>query len=72
MTEVRATNITWHEGHVTREERGSAAQAEGGDALVHRPVAAPARAPSPSRWSTPWCSAATWPTCSTATTSATA
>jgi adenylylsulfate kinase len=21
MTEVRATNITWHEGHVTREER---------------------------------------------------
>src|SRR5436189_5209906 len=22
MTETRATNITWHEGHVTREERG--------------------------------------------------
>jgi adenylylsulfate kinase len=22
MTEMRATNITWHEGHVTREERG--------------------------------------------------
>jgi adenylylsulfate kinase len=22
MTEIRATNITWHEGHVTREERG--------------------------------------------------
>ena len=22
MTEKRATNITWHEGHVTREERG--------------------------------------------------
>src|SRR6202047_5379638 len=21
MTEIRATNITWHEGHVTREER---------------------------------------------------
>ena len=30
-----------------------------------------ARAPSPSRWNTPWCSAAGWPTCSTATTSAT-
>jgi adenylylsulfate kinase len=23
MTEVRATNITWHEGHVTREERAT-------------------------------------------------
>jgi adenylylsulfate kinase len=23
MTEIRATNITWHEGHVTREERGA-------------------------------------------------
>jgi adenylylsulfate kinase len=22
MTETRATNVTWHEGHVTREERG--------------------------------------------------
>jgi adenylylsulfate kinase len=22
MTEIRATNITWHEGHVTRDERG--------------------------------------------------
>src|SRR3974377_604291 len=22
MTEVKATNITWHEGHVTREARG--------------------------------------------------
>jgi adenylylsulfate kinase len=22
MTEIKATNITWHEGHVTREERG--------------------------------------------------
>jgi adenylylsulfate kinase len=23
MTEIRATNITWHEGHVTRAERGA-------------------------------------------------
>ena len=23
MTEIRATNITWHEGHVTRDERNS-------------------------------------------------
>ena len=23
MTSVKATNITWHEGHVTREERGA-------------------------------------------------
>src|SRR5437868_14170208 len=23
MTAIKATNITWHEGHVTREERGA-------------------------------------------------
>jgi adenylylsulfate kinase len=29
MTEKRATNITWHEGHVTREERGKLLQQKG-------------------------------------------
>src|SRR5437879_6690517 len=29
MTEVRATNITWHEGHVTREERGQLLKQKG-------------------------------------------
>ena len=29
MTQIRATNITWHEGHVTREERGALLQQKG-------------------------------------------
>jgi adenylylsulfate kinase len=29
MTEIRATNITWHEGHVTREERGQLLEQKG-------------------------------------------
>jgi adenylylsulfate kinase len=29
MTETRATNITWHEGHVTREERGKLLRQKG-------------------------------------------
>jgi len=29
MTESRATNITWHEGHVTREERGQLLKQQG-------------------------------------------
>jgi adenylylsulfate kinase len=29
MTEARATNITWHEGHVTREERGGLLRQKG-------------------------------------------
>jgi adenylylsulfate kinase len=29
MTEVKATNITWHEGHVTREERGKLLKQKG-------------------------------------------
>ena len=29
MTEVRATNITWHEGHVTREERAALLKQKG-------------------------------------------
>jgi adenylylsulfate kinase len=29
MTEIRATNITWHEGHVTREERGALLRQKG-------------------------------------------
>jgi adenylylsulfate kinase len=29
MTETRATNITWHEGHVTREERGQLLKQKG-------------------------------------------
>src|SRR5919201_3772141 len=29
MTEIRATNITWHEGHVTREERANLLQQKG-------------------------------------------
>jgi adenylylsulfate kinase len=29
MTQTRATNITWHEGHVTREERGKLLQQKG-------------------------------------------
>jgi adenylylsulfate kinase len=29
MTEVKATNITWHEGHVTREERGALLKQKG-------------------------------------------
>jgi adenylylsulfate kinase len=29
MTEVRATNITWHEGHVTREERAALLRQQG-------------------------------------------
>jgi adenylylsulfate kinase len=29
MTEIRATNITWHEGHVTREERGGLLRQKG-------------------------------------------
>ena len=29
MTEVRATNITWHEGHVTREERAGLLEQKG-------------------------------------------
>src|SRR5262252_4774264 len=29
MNEIRATNITWHEGHVTREERGALLQQKG-------------------------------------------
>jgi adenylylsulfate kinase len=29
MTEIRATNITWHEGHVTREERGQLLKQKG-------------------------------------------
>ena len=38
MSEIKATQITWHEGTVTREERAAAAQAEGVHALVHRAV----------------------------------
>ncbi|MBI4581551.1 MAG: adenylyl-sulfate kinase, partial [Planctomycetes bacterium] len=29
MTEVRATNITWHEGHVSREDRQKLLQQKG-------------------------------------------
>jgi adenylylsulfate kinase len=29
MTEIRATNITWHEGHVSREERGALLKQKG-------------------------------------------
>src|SRR5450755_4970684 len=29
MTETRATNITWHEGHATREERAALLQQKG-------------------------------------------
>src|SRR5262249_56046583 len=29
MTEIKATNITWHEGHVTREERAALLQQKG-------------------------------------------
>jgi adenylylsulfate kinase len=29
MTQVKATNITWHEGHVTREERGGMLKQKG-------------------------------------------
>src|SRR5215831_18120458 len=29
MTEIRATNITWHEGHVNREERASLLEQKG-------------------------------------------
>src|SRR5246127_2481204 len=29
MTEMRATNITWHEGHVSREERGGLLKQKG-------------------------------------------
>src|SRR5271155_339170 len=29
MTEIRATNITWHEGHVTREERAALLKQKG-------------------------------------------
>lgn len=29
MAEIRATNITWHEGHVTREERGQLLKQKG-------------------------------------------
>jgi adenylylsulfate kinase len=29
MSEIKATNITWHEGHVTREERGSLLKQKG-------------------------------------------
>jgi adenylylsulfate kinase len=29
MTEIRATNITWHEGHVTREERNALLKQQG-------------------------------------------
>src|SRR5437588_8812531 len=29
MTEIRATNITWHEGHVTREERAQLLKQKG-------------------------------------------
>jgi adenylylsulfate kinase len=29
MTEIRATNITWHEGHVNREERGKLLEQQG-------------------------------------------
>jgi adenylylsulfate kinase len=29
MTEIRATNITWHEGHVTREERNALLRQKG-------------------------------------------
>ena len=30
MTEIRATNITWHEGHVTREARNKLLRQKGG------------------------------------------
>src|ERR1700743_2372472 len=29
MSEIQATNITWHEGHVTREERASLLKEKG-------------------------------------------
>src|SRR4029077_164819 len=29
MSEIKATNNTWHEGHVTREERGSLLKQKG-------------------------------------------
>src|SRR5262245_30781493 len=29
MAEIKATNITWHEGHVTREERGTLLKQKG-------------------------------------------
>jgi adenylylsulfate kinase len=29
MTDIKATNITWHEGHVTREERGRLLKQQG-------------------------------------------
>src|SRR6266576_5613806 len=29
MTDIRATNITWHEGHVTREERAGLLRQQG-------------------------------------------
>ena len=29
MTQVKATNITWHEGHATREERNALLKQKG-------------------------------------------
>jgi len=29
MTEIKATNITWHEGHVTRDERNAVLKQNG-------------------------------------------
>jgi predicted alpha/beta-fold hydrolase len=29
MTEIKATNITWHEGHVTRDERNALLEQKG-------------------------------------------
>ena len=71
MTDIKATNITWHEGHVTRDERNGLLKQKGctiwftglsgsGKSTIAYTLEHAAR-----------CSAATWPTSWTATTFAT-
>ena len=38
MAEQKATNITWHEGYVTRQEREQLLGQKGVDGLDDRPV----------------------------------
>ena len=67
MTAIKATNITWHEGHVTREEREALLKQKGAT-LWFTGLSGSGKSTLAFTLEHALCSRAGWPMCSTATT----